>query len=473
MKSTSKSKLSRFSREKHVLNDDSNDSENDSSFQSFNSSDSVSSSDSSSETFDKKLDTMMKEARKLKKKRQAKLKKGKTNDDDLGFSGDSSSSEGKKERRVKVRKVKKSSVRQKVKFKRVKDGNSESDDDNVRGKTEPRRKARAKEERAKEAKQAEKKKENKKGIKAKFIRVDRLWSTNEHRYVLKKSSEHIEAGEYAQYAFNVRRKFNWENKHTNTCLDIMSKPLKAALRHIMGKVKGISLEEDSPFVDSNTIFLFLEDLRAYMGNLRAQSNVEKKKEKAKEIALKARHLKVLIKYLDKDYDETKKFLYPLLESKKITFDLLWALFKSDEIVYTSTYDTLSEPRTFKIEYAYLISTDTHSNYFDVLTTDLKQEHSLLKGDYYIIEGRYLKFDGKTFEMSNVQVTVEAFKRSRPISSLRCFPLKRHPDHKKLEKEMIERGKKFAALKGRQYCIQKGIAFYKVFNYSPRESESSD
>ena len=149
------------------------------------------------------------------------------------------------------------------------------------------------------------------------------------------------------------------------------------------------------------------------------------------------------------------------------------MFKSDEIVYTSTYDTLSEPRAFKIEYAYLVSTDTHSNYFDALITDLKQEHSLLKGDYYIIEGRYLEFDGKTFEMSNVQVTVEAFKKSRPIFSLRCFPLKRHSDHKKLEKEMIERGKKFAALKSRQYCIQKGIAFYKIFNYSSRESESSD
>lgn len=473
MKSTRKFKLSRFSREQHVFSDDSNDSENDSSFQSFNSSDSVSSFDSSSETFDKRLDTMMKEARKLKKKRQAKLKKGKTNDDDLDFSEDSSSSEGKKERRVKVRKVKKSSVRQKVKFKRVKDEDFESDDGNVRGKTGLRRKARAKKKRAKEAKQTEKKKKNKKDIKAKFIRVDRLWSTDEHRYVLKKSSEHIEAGEYAQYVFNVRRKFNWENKHTNTCLDIMSKPLKVALRHIMGKVKGISLEEDSPFVDSNTIFLFLEDLRAYMRNLRAQSNVEKKKEKVKEIALKARHLKVLIEYLDKDYDEIKKSLYLLLESKKITFDLLWALFKSDEIVYTSTYDTLSEPRAFKIEYAYLISTDTHSNYFDVLITDLKQKHSLLKGDYYIIEERYLKFDGKTFGMSNVQVTVETFKRSRPISSLRCFPLKRHSDHKKLEKEMIERGKKFVALESTQYCIQKGIAFYKVFNYSPRESESSD
>ncbi len=473
MKSTSKFKLFRFSREKHALNDDSNDSENDSSFQSFNSSDSVSSFDSSSETFDKKLDMMMKKARKLKKKRQAKLKKSKTNDDDLDFSENSSSSEGKKKRRVKVRKVKKSSVRQKVKFKRVKDENFESDDDNVRDKTELRRKTCVKKKRVKEAKQTEKKKKNKKDIKAKFIRVDRLWSTNEHRYVLKKSSEHIEADEYAQYIFNVRRKFNWKNKHMNICLDIMSKSLKIALRHIMKKVKDISLEEDSFFVDSNMIFLFLEDLRVYMRNLRTQSNVEKKKKKIKEIALKTKHLKVLIKYLDKDYDEIKKFLYLLLESKKITFDLLWALFKSDEIVYTSTYDTLSEPRTFKIKYVYLISTDTHSNYFDVLITDLKQKHSLLKNDYYIIEERYLKFDGKTFEMSNVQVTVETFKKSRPIFSLRCFSLKRHSDHKKLEKEMIEREKKFVALKSKQYCIQKGIAFYKIFNYSSRESESSD
>lgn len=69
-------------------------------------------------------------------------------------------------------------------------------------------------------------------------------------------------------------------------------------------------------------------------------------------------------------------------------------------------------------------------------------------------------------MGNVQVTVEAFKGPRPISSLACFPLKCHPDHEQLEKEMIERGKKFAALEGMQYCIQKGIAFYKVFNDTP-------
>ncbi len=341
MNSTPKSKLSRSRRENHAPSADSNDSEKDFSFQSSSSGDSVSSSDSSSEgggyeTFQKELYAMMKEARKLKKKR-----------------------------------VKKPGVGQKAKFKRAKDRDSDSDDGIVHGKTRPRRKAHGKEERAKEAKQAEKKKKKKKGTKAEFIRVDRLWSKDEHRYVLKKSSENTEAGEYEQYAFNVRRMFDWENKHSGTCLGIMSKPLKAALRHIMGEVKGISLEEDSPCVDPNTIFLFLEELRAYMNDLRAQSTSETKREKAKETALEARHLKVLIKYLDKDYDEIKKSLYPLLESRKITFDLLWALFKSNETAYAPTYDTEEEPRAFKVDYANLVSKKTYRNYLQVLPTYLK------------------------------------------------------------------------------------------------------
>ena len=223
--------------------------------------------------------------------------------------------------------------------------------------------------RKRKRKQGKQGKPEMKGTKADYIRLDHVWDTNDHRYELKKSSERPEAGKYEQYAFNVRRKFDWENKHTGTCLDIMSKPLKAALRHIMGQVKGISLDEDPPSIDPNTIFLFLGELRAYMKTLRAQSKTEKKRKTAKEIALKAQHLEVLIKYLDQDYDKTKKSLYPLLESKKITFDLLWALFKSNEIFYTPTYNTEDVPRAFKLEYASLVN--THRNYLDALATNLK------------------------------------------------------------------------------------------------------
>lgn len=111
---------------------------------------------------------------------------------------------------LKVRKVKKPSVGQKAKFKRVKDQDSDSNYGTIPGKTGLRRKARAKEERAKAAKQAKQKKKKKKGIKAEFIRVNRLQSNNEYRYILEKSSEHTEVGEYKQYAFNVRRMFNQE-----------------------------------------------------------------------------------------------------------------------------------------------------------------------------------------------------------------------------------------------------------------------
>lgn len=88
-----------------------------------------------------------------------------------------------------------------------------------------------------------------------------------------------------------------------------------------------------------------------MKELKTASKTERKKKAKKFAAIKAGHVKVLIKYLDKDYAETKKTLYPLLDSNTITFDLLWALFKSNEIAYCPTYSNPDEPRAFKIEYA--------------------------------------------------------------------------------------------------------------------------
>jgi hypothetical protein len=99
------------------------------------------------------------------------------------------------------------------------------------------------------------------------------------------------------------------------------------------------------------LFLYLEEMRGHMKELKSLRKTERKKKAKKTAAMKAAHIKVLVKYLDKDYAETKKTLYPLLESNTITFDLLWALFKSNEIAYCPTYSNPDEPRAFKIEYA--------------------------------------------------------------------------------------------------------------------------
>jgi len=84
----------------------------------------------------------------------------------------------------------------KANSKRVKDRDSDSNSVSVNGKTRAGRKIRAKNEKAKDIKQANKKKKKKKGTKAEFIRVNRLWSKDKHRYILEKSSEYTEAGEY-------------------------------------------------------------------------------------------------------------------------------------------------------------------------------------------------------------------------------------------------------------------------------------
>jgi hypothetical protein len=124
---------------------------------------------------------------------------------------------------------------------------------------------------------------------------------------------------------------------------------------------GVSFAEETPTVDPNMLFLYLEEMRAYLKELKSLRKTEKKKKARKAAAMKAAHVRVLVKYLDKDYAETKKTLYPLLESNTITFDLLWALFKSNEIAYCPTYSNPDEPRAFKIEYATKVNTHVHSS----------------------------------------------------------------------------------------------------------------
>lgn len=289
----------------------------------------------------------------------------------------------------------------------------------------------------------EKKTKRKRASKLEFKRVDQLWDSTIHNYKLTDTAEDEESSEYDQYLFNVRRTFDWEGKYKTTVVDIKSKLLKEALKEVMDGVKGVSLVEETPCVDPNLLFLYLEDLRDLCKELKTTKPTAKKgKKKAiKRIATKRKHLKVLLKYLDKDYASTKKTLYPMLESGIITFDLLWSLFKPNTLAYTTTYGSVDEPRAFKIELA-------------------EKEFSFMKGEWYNVEGRYLEYDGKSWGMGTMDCDVPAFKGARKITSLNCYPLKYHKNETKIRAELIERGKKFVSLQGVNYRAHEGMAYYK-------------
>jgi hypothetical protein len=205
--------------------------------------------------------------------------------------------------------------------------------------------------------------------------------------------------------------------------------------------RSISLSEDTPTIDPNMLFLYLEELRTYRKELKTKLEAEKKKKVKKTLKEEIAQLKCLLKYLDKDYANTKRSLYPMLEAGNITFDLLWTLFRSDTICYASTYTAHDEPRAFKVEYA-------------------TKESSFVKGTWYEIEGRYMDYDGKTFGLGSMEVEIEAFKGPRKINSLPCYPLKYHKDPEEIRKKLIERGKKFTELSGMQYKFHKGLGFTK-------------
>lgn len=281
----------------------------------------------------------------------------------------------------------------------------------------------------------------KRASKVAFKRVDQLWDQSIHNYKLTETVEDEGADEWDQYIFTVRRKFDWEHKYQETLVDIKSKPLKEALQHVMAGVKSVSLVADTPHVEPNMLFLYLGEIRAYMNKQLQQGKSAKKKKDRKEASTKAQHLKILVKYLDKDYAETKKTLHPMLESKTITFDLMWALFKPNSIAYTGTYGDNDQPRAFKIEYA------------------TKESH-FMKGTWYSIEGRYLEYDGKSFGMGSMVVQVPSFQGARRISTLECFPLQYHKDPVALKSELIERGKKFVSLEGVHHKFHKGMAYTK-------------
>ena len=367
------------------------------------------------------------------KKAKVKAKRVASSDEDSSSSESSESSESssesgdtesssededevtrkKQKKRAKKVKAKKAAKKAKKRSKEVSESEAESDENDEEEEEEEdavavaqaqldalklaRKQARAKKARrtkgsSDESEDAEKvkKSKKKKGSKTGFMRVDEVWDSKIHDYKLTETSSKSEEDEFGEYCLVVRRCFDWEGKYRNTVVDIKSKALREALSKVLGPDKSVSLVEDQPEVDPNTLFLYLEELRAHQKTLKKESKKSKtKKRQKKSSALQASHLKILIKYLDKDYAKTKKALYPLLEEGQITFDLLWALFKCNEIAYCATYSTPSEPRAFKIEYA-------------------SRECSFTRGTWWEISGKYTEFDGKSFGMGNMEIDVESF-----------------------------------------------------------------
>jgi hypothetical protein len=148
---------------------------------------------------------------------------------------------------------------------------------------------------------------------------------------------------------------------------------------------------------------------------------------------------LLLDFIKKTYQSTTERLDALLEKREITYDLLWALFKPNAIVYTTCIGT-DKPRCVKYDFG--------------------EERKQMNGvEYFHIGCHYLDFDGKVFGEVSTALGIEKFRGIMRISSLGVFPLLYHQKEKETRAYLDKCGRKFLKLMKVHHCQYQGMAFY--------------
>ncbi|EMD93836.1 hypothetical protein COCC4DRAFT_76131 [Bipolaris maydis ATCC 48331] len=246
--------------------------------------------------------------------------------------------------------------------------------------------------------------------------------------------------------FTVRRRLDWQGKYIETRVDIKSKTLRKTLQDVLKDCKSVSLVEDTPQLDPRTLFHYYDELKTHVKKtLKRQLGKAKRSKEQKRLKQQVAQCKLLLSYVDEDFGATRKALKPMVKAGTITYDLVWALFKPNTIAFTPTYNNKDDARCFRVGTAY------------------ETENWLTGIKSWCVDGKYLEYDGKSFGLGEHEVSIQAFKGHKKITGLAAYPLKYHKDAKGIKKQLVERGKKFVALQGMNYRVQKGIAYMKHKN----------
>jgi hypothetical protein len=110
----------------------------------------------------------------------------------------------------------------------------------------------------------------------------------------------------------------------------------------------------------------------------------------------------LIEHIKTTYALTTHSLFSLQESKVITYNLLWALFKPGALVYATCFGS-KKPRC-------------------VIYDSVKEKTSKFGLKDFNTECRYLDFNSEVFGEVSINLGILKFHRTKRINTLEAFPL---------------------------------------------------
>ncbi|EEH33168.2 MYB DNA-binding domain-containing protein [Paracoccidioides lutzii Pb01] len=229
-------------------------------------------------------------------------------------------------------------------------------------------------------------------------------------------------GELDEYAFIIRKRIHKETGEPIVYVDIKSPGLRDIVRVVLKDIRTAGLEADKPAVERNLLYHFLAELKEHL-------RLDEEQDKQGDRALV--HLGLMIQYLEETYQSTSEELTSLLKHRKISYGLLWALFKPGALVYMTCPST-GLSRCVRYSFG--------------------EEKRISSGTCFQIHGHYFDFDGEAFGMSTETLSIETFRGAKRLENLPAYPLEYHPDPA-IKSRLVARGQKFVSLMGcyhRQY-----------------------
>ncbi|KAK8044489.1 P-loop containing nucleoside triphosphate hydrolase protein [Apiospora rasikravindrae] len=151
------------------------------------------------------------------------------------------------------------------------------------------------------------------------------------------------------------------------------------------------------------------------------------------------HLRLLLQWIDQSLeDEWKAYSRAInSESKHITYEHLWTVFKPGKLMYAQT---LGQPRAYEI---------TNASY-----NDNSEQPSL------ILSGNYVDYDGEAFGLREARLPVPKFEGTCRLQDLNVVPLDLHPDKDQILATLLARGRRFEELAGQNHVQYSGMAVRK-------------
>ncbi|EED22347.1 hypothetical protein TSTA_095960 [Talaromyces stipitatus ATCC 10500] len=149
--------------------------------------------------------------------------------------------------------------------------------------------------------------------KVEYKTVNEVWDSAKYEYKIVNSTPVPDVHELDEYIFVIRKRSHEQTKELIVYIDTKSPGLR--------DIKSANLDADRPAIERDLLYHYLDELREYRKRFHSQ-------EATSDDAML--HLSKLVQYLEETYAPVVEQLKLLLESQKITWDLLWALFKPEK-----------------------------------------------------------------------------------------------------------------------------------------------